>query len=151
MNTPSKFFAAAVCGLLLGLPAAAQADEYWPMEDIFIHFGTQDNKLTVSPAELTLQAGEIYRIVVINPSTKSHVVAAPELAATGLTVDLLKGTPKVDYPTAAISAGISVRPGQMMEWTFMPIQEGRYKLGCNQLFHKAAGMHAMIEVVYEVL
>ena len=175
MNAPLKILAAAVCGLLLGLPAAqaddywamqvdeysvqprdvppltAQADEGWPVTDVFIHFGTADNEWTVSPPELTLQAGEIYRIVVINPSEKSHVVAAPELAAAGLTTSLLKGTPRVDYPTASISAGISVRPGQLMEWSFMPIKEGRYKLGCENLIHALSGMHAMIEVVDEVL
>jgi len=175
VNAPLKILAAAVCGLLLGLPAAqaddywamqvddysvqprdvsllaAQADEGWPVTDVFIYFGTSANELAVFPPALTLQAGELYRILVINPSENKHVVAAPELAATGLTTSLVKGLADVDYPAANITAGISVGPGQEIEWTFMPLQEGTYKLGCENRFHAAAGMHAMIKVVYEVL
>lgn len=150
MNTPSRMLAIAVCGMLLGLPAA-QADEYWPVTDVFMHFGTGENELTVSPPELTLKAGELYRIVVINPSEYDHVVAAPALAANGLTTSLLTGTPRVDRPTPEIASGILVQPGQLMEWTFMPLEEGTYKLGCDDPAHAAAGMHATINVVYEAL
>jgi uncharacterized cupredoxin-like copper-binding protein len=150
MNAPLKFLAAALCGLLLGLPAA-QADDYWPTTDVLIQFGTEGNELTVSPPALTLQFGELYRIVVINPSANKHVVAAPELAAMGLTTSLVKGLAKVDNPAANITAGISVGPGQEIEWTFMPLEKGTYKLGCDSPVHAAAGMHTMLKVVHEVL
>lgn len=145
MNAPFKILAAAVSGLLLGLPAA-QADEYFPMTDVFVHFGTGQNELTVNPPDLTLQVGELYRIIVINPSENTHVVAAPELAMTGNTIDLLKGTPRVDFLPGKIAAGISLQPGQMMEWTFMALEAGTYKLGCDDPVHALSGMHTTIKV-----
>lgn len=149
MNALFKIVAAGVCGLLFGLPAA-QADEYWPMTDVFIHFGTADNKLRVTPDKLLVQVGEIYRVVVINPSDEPHIVAAPEFAGKVLTTDLLSGTPTVDHPTQSIYKGIMVQPGQMLEWTFMPIETGQYKFGCTIPFHAEADMYVMIESVDEV-
>lgn len=150
MNASFKFLAAAVCGMLLGLPAA-QADQNWPMTDVFIHFGTADNELYVSPNQLTLKVGEIYRVVVINPSEERHIISAPEFAETVLTTDLLKGTPRVDYPVASIRKGIMVGPGELIEWTFMPIAEGQYKFGCTIPFHAEADMYVAIDAVDEVL
>jgi len=152
MNAPLKILAAALCGLLLGLPAAqAHEDDFWPITDLYVQFGGEHGQLMVSPSELTLQAGELYRIILINPSGLVHVVAAPELAANGLTTGILQGFEDVNYPAASITAGISLAPGQTIEWTFMPLEEGTFKLGCEDRVHAAAGLHAMIKVVYEVL
>lgn len=147
MNALCKILAGMVCGLLVGLPSAlAGDDDYFPLTDVFIHVGTHDNKLTVSPPALTLRVGELYRLVVINPSETTHIVAAPEIAAISLTTDLVTGTPRVDYPTRTIAAGISVRPGQLMEWTLMPLEKGTYKFGCDDPVHAAAGMHTTVTV-----
>ena len=152
MNAPLKILAAALCGLLLGLPAAqAHEDDFWPITDLYVQFGGEHGQLMVSPSELTLQAGGLYRIVLINPSELTHVVAAPELAVNGLTTELLQGFEAVDYPAASITAGISLAPGQTIEWTFMPLEEGTFKLGCEDTVHATAGMHAMIKVVYETI
>ncbi|MDH3438215.1 MAG: hypothetical protein OEN48_14660 [Betaproteobacteria bacterium] len=145
MNAPLRILAVALCGLLLALPAA-QADEYWPVTDVYIHFGRGTNELKVSPTALAVELGELYRII-INPSENEHIVAAPELAAMGLTTSLLKGMPWVYYPTEEITAGISVLPGQIIAWTFMPLEQGTYKLGCANPSHASAGMHAMVIVL----
>lgn len=153
MNAPFTILAAAMCSLLVGLPAALAFDgqDAWPVTDVFMHLGTGANGLAVSPPQLTLKAGELYRIVVINPSENDHIVAAPELASTGVTTSLLKGTPRVDYPASLINAGIAVRPGQLVEWTFMPLEAGTYTFGCDNPSHAAAEMDATIKVVREVL
>lgn len=146
MNAPSKMLAAAVCGLLLGLPAALGGE--LPIR-LFINLGTAEDSLTVHPQELTLQVGEIYQFVVSNPSGQEHVVAAPELAATVRTAELAtEGLPRLDLPMPAldITTGITLQPGQMIEWTFTPLAEGIYKFGCDDPVHAAAGMHTMIDV-----
>lgn len=183
MKAPFKILAAAMCGLLLGLPAA-QADEF-PMKDVYVQLGMGEQELTIYPTELTLRAGEVYRFIVVNPTETSHVVAAPELEAMTLTTDLsvqaaelnkfviinpdheypvvalessqLGGTELTtdpmewseaeDYQSASLRTGIAIGPGQMMEWHFMPVKEGRYKFGCDDPVHAAFGMHTAIEVV----
>jgi len=151
MNAPIKRLAAAVCGLLLGLPLA-QAENYLAPTDVFIQFGTTDNAMKVSPAELALVVGQPYRIVLINSSEDSHIVAASEeLAATMRTSSLLKGTPRIDYPTGVITNGIELGPGEMLEWSFTPLQEGDAKIGCATPLHAELGMHTMIKVVHDAL
>ena len=151
MNAPFKILAAAVCGLLLGLPLA-QADDYSPVTDVFVYFGTSDNEMKVSPSEVALVVGQPYRLVLINPSNDSHIVAASEeLAATMRTTRLVKGTPRVDYPTGVITNGIELRPGELLEWSFTPLQEGKAKIGCATPLHAEAGMHTMITVVHDAL
>ena len=145
MKAPLKIVAAAVCGLLLGLPAAQAGD--MPISQ-FINIGTAANELTVHPQELRLKVGETYRFVVSNPSQQIHVVAAPELAAAATTVDLMIVGQKlgVDAPSLDISTGITLQPGQMILWTFTPLGEGIYKFGCDDPVHAAAGMHTMVRV-----
>lgn len=146
MNAPLNILATAVCGLLLGLPAA-QADEI-PIR-MFINLGDTQNELTIHPSALRLQVGETYQFVVSNPSREEHVVAAAELAASVKTVVLAVQAPKlgVILPTLDMTTGITLQPGQIIEWTFTPLAEGIYKFGCDEPVHAAAGMHAMVEVV----
>ena len=158
MNGPFKILAAAVCGLLLGLPAAkAEIPVY-----VFIDMGAPGNALVMSPREVTLKAGEIYRFVVSNPGEIAHVVAAPELGATVQTKQLTIGSPRLELyegrvdwgqtprtalPARKIIAGVMLKPGEQIEWTFTPLVEGVYKFGCDDPAHAAAGMHATVDVI----
>ncbi|MDH3316720.1 MAG: plastocyanin/azurin family copper-binding protein [Gammaproteobacteria bacterium] len=143
---------AAILGMLLGSPVTRAADTWpvqteWDRTDMFIQFGEYQNDLMVYPGKLTLQRGELYRFVVINPSEMTHIVAAPEFSEKTLTSALMKTPASADLAKASLAEGIVVRPGEMMEWYFMPVKEGTYKFGCAQSAHAKAGMHAMIEVL----
>ena len=146
MRAPLKILAAAVCGLLLGLPAV-QAGEM-PIHQ-FINMGTAENEFSVYPHALMLKVGETYQFVVSNPSKEIHVVAAPELAATVKTTQLAITGEKlgVAAPPLDLMTGITMQPGQIVLWTFTPLDEGVYKFGCDDPVHAAAGMQAMIEVM----
>lgn len=146
MNAPLKILAAALCGLLLGLPAA-QAEDYFPINDVYIQVGTEGNPMAIEPREVTLRVGEVYRFIVNNPSSVTHVVAATELRETVVTTELFKWTPTLDYPALVLAAGISLHPGEMMEWTFVALEEGKYKFGCDDPIHAAEGMHTIVNVV----
>ena len=144
MNAPLKIMAAAACGLLLGLPAAQATDE---SVYVFSSVGSGDNDRTINPRELTLQVGQSYQFVVSNPSTEKHVIAAPELAQSADTREIVAWAPRADYTTASMTAGIPLQPGQMVEWTFTPLKEGSYKFGCHEEPHASAGMQSTVKVV----
>jgi len=131
----------------------AHASEISP-EPIFINSGTVNNDLLFHPPELTLKEGVLYKFVISNPSNHKHVVAAPELAASSRTTELVKLSKitKVNYSSASSSLanGIPLQPGEMLEWTFTPNKEGAYKFGCNTQPHAAAGMHSMVTVRSEL-
>ncbi|MDH3412803.1 MAG: hypothetical protein OEM98_09975, partial [Gammaproteobacteria bacterium] len=85
---------AAILGMLLGSPVTRAADTWpvqteWDRTDMFIQFGEYQNDLMVYPGKLTLQRGELYRFVVINPSEMTHIVAAPEFSEKTLTSALM--------------------------------------------------------------
>ena len=144
MNTPLKFLAAAMCVLLLGLPAA-QADE--EVTDVFIQLGTVENELIIHPRQVTVEVGAFYRFVVSNSSESTHIVAAPELRLKVWTIGMMYWTPTLDEPPLVLPEKISLHSGEMMVWIFMPLEEGTYKFGCDDPVHAAAGMHTIIKVI----
>ena len=144
MNAPLKILAAAMCVLLLGLPAA-QADE--GVTDVFIQLGTARNELTIRPREVTLEVGALYRFVVGNSSQSTHIVAAPELRLKVWTIGMMYWTSTPDDPPLVFPEKITLYPGDMMVWIFMPVVEGTYKFGCDDSVHAAAGMHTTIKVI----
>ncbi len=152
MKTRLTIAIAAVFGMLLGSPVTRAADTWpvpmeWDRTDKFIQFGEYQNDLMVYPGKLTLRKGELYRFIVINPTDMTHIVAAPEFSEKTLTSALMKTPASADLAKASLAEGIAVRPGEMMEWYFMPVQEGTYKFGCGTPAHAKAGMHAMVEVL----
>lgn len=143
MNKRFRVLAAAVCGMLLGLPGAQAADTLpvamnWNTTDVSIQLATERGKLVVQPGEFNLKAGELYRFVIVNDSGVNHSLSAPEFAGTVLISDL---------ESMSIVSGLVVRPGERVEWHLMPVKEGTYKFGCSYPAHAAAGMEATIHVL----
>jgi len=146
MKTPLKIFAAALCGLLLGLPLA-QAQDEWPITDVYIQMGNDENAMSIEPREITLHKGEVYRFVVTNSSNTTHIVAATGLRDAVLSSELFKWSATGEYPALVLAAGISLYPGETMEWTFVTFEKGTYKFGCDDPIHAAAGMQTIVKVV----
>ena len=144
MNAPLKILAAAICVLLLGLPAA-RADE--EVTDVFVQLGTVEKELVIHSRKVTVEVGGFYRFVVSNSSESTHIVAAPELRLKAWTIGMMYWTPTLDDPPLILPEKISLHPGEMMVWIFTPLEEGSYKFGCDDPVHAAAGMHTMINVV----
>ena len=143
MNRRFRVLAAAVCGMLLGLPGAQAADTLpvamnWNTTDVSIQLATERGKLVVQPGEFNLKAGGLYRFVIVNDSGVNHSLSAPEFAGTVLISDL---------ESMSIVSGLVVRPGERVEWHLMPVKEGTYKFGCSNPAHAAAGMEATIHVL----
>jgi len=144
MNALLRILAAAMCVLLLGLPPA-RADE--GVTDVFIQLGTAENELIIHPREVTLQVDTLYRFVVSNPSQSTHIVAAPELRLNAWTIGMMYWISELDDPPLVFPEKISLHPGEMMVWIFVPLVEGTYKFGCDDPVHAAAEMHTMIKVI----
>jgi uncharacterized cupredoxin-like copper-binding protein len=143
MNRRFGVLAAAICGMLLGLPGAQAADTWpvvtsWDAKNVSIQLAMGRGDLVIQPGEFNLQAGELYRFVVVNDTGVNHSLSAPELAGKVLTSDLT---------SMSIATGIVIRPGERVEWYMMPVTEGVYKFGCGNAVHAAAGMDATIRVL----
>jgi len=152
MNRRFGVLAAAVCGMLLGLPGAQAADTWpvttnWNAQDVSIRLATGRGNLVIQPGEFNLKSGELYRFVIVNDSGVSHSISAPEFAGKVLTSGLMKSPASSDLTSMSIESGMVMRPGEKMEWYLMPVTEGTYKFGCGNVVHAAAGMEATIHVL----
>jgi len=145
MNATLKFAAAALCGMLLGIPAV-QADEDFPSTSLYIELGTTEGEYLAFPHDLNLQVGELYRLVITNPSPDLHLLIAPEFGDTVLTTGASRRPARGDLRYASMESGIAVRPGEMVELYFVPFKEGRYKLFCEERTHTAGGMEISVDV-----
>ena len=144
MNRRSTIVAATLCGMLLGLPGAQAADTWpvittWDATDVSIRMARAKGDLVLQPGEFNLNAGELYRFVVVNDTGFNHSLMAPEFAGKVLTSDTTT--------SMSVASGMVMRPGESMEWYLMPVKEGTYKFGCGNTEHAAAGMEATIHVL----
>jgi len=152
MKTQLKIAALVVCSALVGLPSSQAADTWpvssdWEYSDIYVQFGNGEDGLIVEPNKLTLQAGELYRIVFVNPSEQTHILSAPDLAGRVLTTDVRRYPGDEILPSPTGGELLALRPAQMIEWYLMPTTEGAFKFGCALPDHAKAGMEVAIEVL----
>lgn len=145
MNARLKFAAATLCAMLLGIPAA-QSDDYFASTDLYVELGTAEGDFAAFPGNLKVEVGEIYRLILRNPSPLTHVAMAPEFGGTVVTTGIRRLPQGVPHMTGTIAGGIEVRSGETTELYFVPFKQGRYKLFCEDRMHTAAGMEITIEV-----
>ena len=143
MNVYSKLAMGALYGMLLGMPAA-QAE---PPKTLQVDLGTWESDFAIYPQNLSVKAGEEYRIVLVNWSRQHrHVVMAPEFERAVTTKAIRTYPERVQVRGAGFGNGINVPPGERVEVYFVPNQEGRYKLLCQDRIHTDAGMELAIDV-----
>ena len=130
---------AAMAGL-----AGAQAAEFVKQEpiEVIVQLGTKSGELEISPSELKLKAGKLYRLVLNNPSNITHYLSVPQfgIAVQTTKIDVQGGEvyrmgfrharPRILARSVANSAfyygvkEIELRAGGMAQWTFTPLQIG---------------------------
>jgi len=149
----------AAYAVMAGL-AGAQAAESVKQEpiEVIVQLGTKSGELAITPSELKLQAGKLYRLVLNNPSNITHYLSVPQF---GVAVQTAKievqggevyrmGFRRAPPRNLARSVGnstfyygvkeIELRPGGMAQWTFTPLKTGSYEIGCGVPAHAQAGM-----------
>ena len=147
MNAYLKIAVTALCGMLLGLPAA-QAQDRSSTKSVRIEIGLVEHNFSTFPEHLTLKAGEPYRLELVNWSQGiRHIVLAPELAGAVRTTAIRKLPDREEMRGAGFDSGISLAPGGgRVEVYFVPIKEGRYKLFCQDRHHTEAGMDVTVDI-----
>ena len=146
MTAYFKMALTVLCGALLGL-LALPAPAAEPVKTLNIELGTWEGDFAVSPTELTLTAGEHYRLVFVNWSREfRHVMISPQFERAVLTQAIRTYPERDAIRGASLGAGINVPPGERVEFYFVPHQQGRYTLSCQDRAHTDAGMEITIDV-----
>lgn len=167
MKTHLKIAALVVCSSLVGLPTSEAADTWpvsseWARSDIYVQFGNAQDELVVVPGKLSLRAGNLYRIVIANPSEQTHNIAVPYLGGRVLTTDVRRYpgdealpfvSPDMSIGPSALAAlpgdtfAMQLAPMQTVEWYLRPSMEGTFKIRCTMPDHALAGMEATVEIL----
>ncbi len=141
-------------------PQAVGYGRQMPIETV-LELGTKSGELVITPSELKLQTGKLYKLIVNNPSDATHYLSVPEfgIAVRTSKIDAQGGAVKrtgFQNPRATLARSatntshkvqeIEVRPGATVVWTFMPVRAGSYKFGCGIPAHTGAGMVGEIVV-----
>lgn len=149
---------AAAYAALAGLAGAQAAvpSKQQPIE-VTVQLGTQDSELVITPSQLKFEKNQLYKLVINNPSNITHYLSVPRFGSAVRTakIDVQGGeVNRTGFQLVARSGAtlsrkvkeIELRPGGMAQWTFTPVQTGRYKMGCGVPAHAQAGMVSHILV-----
>ena len=160
MKTHLNIAALVACSALVGLPTSEAADTWpvsseWARSNVHIQFGNADDEFVVVPGKLTLHAGNLYRIVIANPSQHTHVISVPNLAGQVLTTDVRRypGDGAVALGSSSLTPlpgeafAMQLAPTQEVEWYLKPTMEGTFKIRCAIPDHALAGMEATVEIL----
>ena len=128
--------------VLATVPAHAEGDltRQEPIE-VVVQLGTQDGAMVFVPNELTFETGNLYKLVLKNPSPVKHYFTSHTLARKVFTrkVQVIHDGKRLAEIKGAISE-IEVFPGGLTEWWFVPVQTGTFTdLHCHVKADKKAG------------
>ena len=148
MNAYFKIAVTALCGMLLGLPAAQAEEKFVSTKTLYVELDTsEEGVVRAHPRDLTVETGKYYRLELMNFSQDQlHVVMAPGFGDAIFTKRIRTYPQRVEIPGASLGRGIALPPGARVEMYFQPHKEGRYKLFCDDRAHTVAGMEVTIDV-----
>ena len=123
-----------------------------PIEKTIYFKGVSGEYHYYEPSKLILQAGRLYKLILINNSDSKHYFSSNSFSKSIFTrkVQIASNTSKIAEVKGIINE-VEIWPNQQIEWWFVPIKTGRFKdLLCkvkdkkNDLSHHEMGMKGTI-------
>lgn len=128
--------------------AAGDMTEQKPVE-IRVALGDKENARRFFPANLELETGKLYKLVLHNASAEKHYFSSEGLSRAVFTRKA-QVLGRDGTPTAEIKGyirEIEVYPSETAEWWFVPLKTGVLSdLKCTIEGHAAAGMVGVITI-----
>ncbi len=121
--------------------------------EVRVELGTSAGDLVFVPNDLTFETGNLYKLVLTNPSDKKHYFTSLDLASKVYTrkVQVVGPNGTIAEVKGAIRE-IEVYPGGTSEWWFVPVSTGKFSdLHChikddNGKTHAEKGMIGTITI-----
>lgn len=143
MRLISSILGAFLLVTLMMQPARAGGDlSHQDPTTVKIELGTKNNRLVFQPDHLAFETGKLYKLVLTNPSSSKHYFTSEEFAAAIWTRKVQDGSMEVKGTIRELE----LLPGATVEWWFVPVQTGTFKLYCHVDKHAELGMVGKITV-----
>lgn len=138
-----RILGAALLATMAVQPAAAAGDlSHQNPTTVKVQLGTKDNRLAFQPNLLTFETGKLYKLVLTNPSSSKHYFTSEGFAAAIWTRKVQDGSMEVK---GAIRE-VELLPGSRVEWWFVPVKTGTFRLYCHVDKHAELGMVGKITI-----
>ncbi len=138
-----RILGAALLVTMVAQPAAASGDlSRQKPTTVKVQLGTSNNRLVFQPNHLTFETGKLYKLVLSNPSSSKHYFTSEGFAAAIWTRKVQDSTMEVK---GAIRE-IELLPGASVEWWFVPVKTGTFRLYCHVDKHAELGMVGKITI-----
>jgi uncharacterized cupredoxin-like copper-binding protein len=142
-----------IFALLLAFPlasaeAAGDLTQQDPVE-IRVELGDKKDALRFFPEALSLEAGKLYRLILVNPSPQKHYFSSEGMAQSVFTrkVQVNGADGKAIAEVKGQIREIEVYPGGTAEWWFVPVKTGSFNdLKCTIPGHEEGGMVGSIHI-----
>ena len=128
--------------------AAGDLTEQTPIP-VNVRLGDRDNNLRFFPANLVLETGKLYKLILHNPSTQKHYFSSEGFSRSVFTrkVQVMGANGKILAEIKGVIREIEVYPGETTEWWLVPVKTGTLKdLKCTIPGHTEAGMTGTITI-----
>ncbi len=109
---------------------------------VSVELGKTDGSLRFNPDSLSFETGQLYKLVLTNPSNQKHYFTAKDFADALWTRNVKAGGVEIK---GAIHE-LELKPGAKAEWSFVPLRAGTYSLRCTIPGHAEAGMVGTLTV-----
>lgn len=116
---------------------------------VTVQLGNEKNELRFFPANITFEAGKLYRLRLQNPSETKHYFSSAGFADAVFTrkVEVHGRDGKPIAEIKGVIREIEVLPGGTAEWWLVPVKAGSFNdLKCTIEGHAAAGMTGRIDI-----
>lgn len=122
------FLSAFAAGLAFSAAPTLAAGDLTRQESIEIRLqlGTPAGELNITPNELELETGKLYKLVLNNPGPAPHYFTSPLLSGAVFTrkVQVNGSDAKAIGEVKGLVSEIEVFPGGTVEWWFVPVKTG---------------------------
>lgn len=92
--------------------------------EVHLMLGGKDKDCKLIPGTLMLQVGKPYKLFIENRSNIARALSLPEFSA------MIENSSAPAFPY--LPGEIEVAAGETVEWFFVPVKAGRYKIGCAE-------------------
>jgi uncharacterized cupredoxin-like copper-binding protein len=151
MKTVAVFrLAVLLTGIALAFaPTSAQEQHGPPATEVRVELGTKDGQLRFVPDMLKFARNNYYKLLITNPSPRSHYFSSDALSTHVFTrkVEILdaKGEALVEVHGSVVD--LEIAPGQSVAWYFYPMTKGTGLLfTCLKKGHHEGGMEGKIDI-----
>jgi len=101
------------------------------------------SKFAFTPTDLTLRRQQPYKLHLVNTSSDTHTYSSDDLFSAVVVQKVVRAG--IETPGIA-KDGVSLGPNEEADLFLVPVNEGNYRIYCDEFMHDTMGMHGTVTI-----